>query len=198
MASDSEAATTTKRAEKTVRTFMNAAGEESPRARLDSVKFRVTFVDGGEHVELAWDELTPEVQRAAGLYGIMTSVTNTVGQKGLSAADMLDNATARLETIRGGAWSAEAKQGARTSDFVEAMQRVFTAAGQPLSEEKIAGVKKTLLDEEKGPVFREKWSSDPRISAAMAAIRSERAAATLAKAQARVTEAAPTALPSLD
>lgn len=194
MASDDVGST--KRAEKTIRTFYNAAGEESARARLDSVKFRVTFVESGDFVELGWDELSPEVQRAAGLYGIMTSVTNTVGQKGLSAADMLENASSRLETIRNGAWSAEVKAGARTSDFVEAMRRVYAEAGTPLSDAQIDHIKKTLADEAQGPAFREKMGSHVKIAAALAAIRSERAAETLAKAQAKA-QAEGSALPSL-
>lgn len=181
------------RAEKTLRQFRNAAGEFSPRARLDSEEVHITFLTGepgksepvGDPLICKFAELSPEVARAAALYGIMTSVTNTIGAKGLTVDDMIEIASSRLETILGGSWSAERQVGARTSDFVEALQRVFTAAGKPLSEESLNAVKAKLASETDGPAYREKLNSDPKVVAAVAAIRSERAAARAADAQAK-------------
>lgn len=188
--------TTRSRAEKTLRQFYNAAGEASSRARLDSVKVRISFLDGKEIVEAlecAADELSPEVLRAAALYGVMTSVTNTVGAKNLSVADMVDNATARLEVIKGGNWSADSKVGTRSSDYLDAMKRVFPN----MSEEQAEVVRKSLADEEKGPAFREKLNSDANVAAALAAIKSERAAARLAEAQAKAKGTTVSSLDSL-
>lgn len=192
---DNDAGTaTSKRAEKTIRVFSNSAGEKSSRAKLDSVRFDVTFVENGATVGLAFDELTPEVQRAAALYGIMTSVTNTVGAKGLSVAEMVDNAEARLEVIRGGLWSSESKVGARTSDYVEALIRVFTAKGRAPNEEQVASWKTRLASDE---AYRAAVEADVKVQAAVAAIRSERAQARLAEAAEKAKGAEDTNLDAL-
>jgi hypothetical protein len=177
-----------KRAEKTIRLFLNAEGVASPRARLDSVAFEVTLIEAGEKIGLRWDELSSEVQRAAGLYGIMTSVTNAVGAKNLSASDMVDNATARLEVIRSGAWSAESKVGARTGDVLEAIIRAFAESGKPLDEAGIETRRKLLLDEDQGPAFRDKALANPRVAAIFAAIKAQRAEERLAKAKAKAAD----------
>lgn len=197
---DNDAAAVKARADKTIRQFRNAEGDFSPRARLDSEEVHVSFLENGTSVHTLvcrYKDLSPEVARAAALYGVMTSVTNTIGAKGLTTQDMIETAEARLETILNGAWSAERQVGARTSDFVEALQRVFTADGKPLSEDQIAAVKKRLADETEGPTYRERLNSNPKVAAALAAIRSERAAARSAEAQAKAAAATDTSINDL-
>jgi len=97
-----DAPSASKRQEKTKRTFRDETGEVSARARTDSISGHIEFVSTGETLDFAWDDLSPEVQRAAGLFGIMTSVTNTVGRKDMTDEEMIEAAEARLETIKRG------------------------------------------------------------------------------------------------
>jgi hypothetical protein len=186
---DGEAVTSTRtRAEKTKRSFFNAAGETSPRARLDSIGGKIIFLPSGEELDFNWDDLTPEVQRAAGLFGIMTSTTNTVGRAGMTDDEMFQAASDRLGTILDGEWSAERQSGPRTSDLIEAAERAYTERGMTLSEEKIAEFKAKLSDEKTGPEFRAEMLSKTLIKAHFEAIKAERAAARAAKAKTAVTD----------
>jgi hypothetical protein len=176
------------RAEKTKRFFLDASGETSPRARLDSVAGRVTFVASGEILDFNWDDLTPEVQRAAGLFGIMTSVTNTVGRAGMTDEDMFTAASDRLGTILDGEWSAERQSGPRTSDLIEAAGRAFAERGMTFSDEKAAEIREKLADEKTGAEYRAQMLSKTAIKAHFEAIKAERAAQRAAKAKTAVTD----------
>jgi hypothetical protein len=64
---DGEAVTSGRtRQEKTKRFFLDESGETSPRARLNSVAGKVVFLPSGEELQFNWNDLSPEIQRAAG------------------------------------------------------------------------------------------------------------------------------------
>lgn len=171
------------RQEKTKRVFINDEGESTPRAHLNSVSGQVTFVGSGEVLAFSWDDFTPEVQRAAGLFGIMTSVTNTVGRAGMSEADMVQAATDRLGTLLDGEWSSDTRSGPRTSDLIEAVRRAYAERNMELSEEKEAKIKAKLSDEKTGSDYRNDLLGRTLIRAHFEAIKAERAQARAAKAQ---------------
>lgn len=181
-----ESGSTRTRAEKTKRFFLNADGEPSPRTRLDSVAGRVHFVGSDETLEFRWDDLTAEVQRAAGLFGIMTSVTNTVGRAGMTDEEMYQAASDRLATILDGEWSAERQVGPRTSDLIEAAARAFAERGMAFPAEKREEIRQKLADETTGAEYRATLLSKTSIKAHFEAIKAERAAERAAKAKAAV------------
>lgn len=179
-AATSEVVSRGKRAEKTKRLFLNAAGDASPRARLDSVAGKVVFVETNEALDFNWNDLSPEVQRAAGLYGIMTSVTNTVGRADMSIDDMIEAATDRLSIILDGNWSAEAKSGPGNNDLLLALQRTVEGMGKTWDP---APYLAKLADENVAEEFKKKWQATPQVKAHLDAIKSERALARLKKSQ---------------
>lgn len=173
-----------KRAEKTVRSFLNADGESSPRARLDSVKGRVQFTGTSEVLDFNYDDLSPEVARAAALFGIMTSVTNTVGKAGMTTDEMVEAAQARLDTILEGSWSAERQSGPRTNDLLEAATRYYAALNRPFSDEDKTELGRRLADEDSGDGLKKKLLAVDAFKAHYEAIKAERAAQRAAKAKA--------------
>lgn len=184
---DLDVASGSKRQEKTKRSFINGLGERSARAKLDSLRGQVVFVESGDTLEFAWDDLTAEVQRAAGLFGIMVSVTNTVGRKDMTPQEMVSAAEDRLATILEGEWSAERQSGPRTSDLLEATSRAHQEQGKEFSEEKRAEIQAKLADEKEGTAYRNFLLSKTAIKAHFEAIKAERAAQRAAKAKAEVT-----------
>lgn len=179
----------TKRAEVTDRVFLNAEGKTSPRARLDSVAARVSFIGKNEVLEWRYEDLSPEVRRAAALFGIMVSVTNAVGNKNLTMDEKIEAAEDRLAVITGGNWSAERGEGGpRNGDFFLAADRWYTEAGKTFTEEMKTSMAAKLNDEETGTDYRKKLQSDRRFAAHLAAIKSERAAERAAKAAAAAAE----------
>lgn len=190
MASDTPIASEGRtRQEKTKRLFITADGEATPRTGLESVAGKIIFVETGEELEFKWDDLTPEIQRAAGLFGIMTSVTNTVGRAGMSAAEMVEAAETRLEYIQGGQWSADRQSGPRTSDFIEAAARWYAEKGKPFDEDMRARMQAKLADEEAGAEYKADLLSRPSFKALFEAIKAERAAARAEKAKAAAASA---------
>ena len=185
---DGEVTSTRTRAEKTKRFFLNAEGETSPRARLDSIGGRIVFLPSNEELEFMWADLTPEVQRAAGLFGIMTSTTNTVGRAGMTDDEMFQAASDRLGTILDGEWSAERQSGPRTSDLIEAAGRAFAERGLEFSEAKANEIREKLADEKTGAEYRAQMLSKTAIKAHFEAIKAERAAQRAAKAKTAVTD----------
>lgn len=180
------AASESKRAEKTKRVFVNAAGEKSPRAKLDSVAGEVTLVSSGEQLHFALSDLKPEVINAAALFGIMTSITNAIGKAGMSDDEMWEAITARWETIEGGQWSGERTTGPKDSDILEAARRYQEESGRVFDEAAQAKMRAMLADEAGGADYRKRLLSAPRFKAHFEAIKAERAAQRAAKARANI------------
>lgn len=179
---DNGSASTRKRAEKTKRTFIDSDGNETPRANLKSVGGRIEFVKTGHTIDFAYEDLTTEVARAAALFGIMTSVTNTVGRADMSEQDMIEAAEARLDTIvKDGMWSAERQSGPANSDLIEAYARRNAKMGIAFTDQNRADVAAKLADEETGAAARQKLLSYDSVRIEFEAIKAERAAARLAK-----------------
>lgn len=182
------AASTRTRAEKTKRLFLTASGEATPRAGLESVAGKIIFV-GAEDSPLTfkYDDLSPEVARAAALFGIMTSVTNTVGRADMSLADMYEAAEARLAAIVDeGRWSAERESGPRTNDLIEAARRWYAERNKPFTDEMAAAMQAKLADEKSGPDYRTQLQRN--VAVHFAAIKAERAAERAAKAKERTPD----------
>ena len=178
------------RAEKTKRFFLDESGEASPRAGLTSTAGRIVFVETGDTLEFAYEELTPEIRRAAALFGIMTSVTNTVGRADMTVDEMVDAATARLEAIvQDGRWSAERQSGPRTGDLVEAAARWYAERNKEFSAETRAAISQKLADENEGDAYRKKLLANESFAAHFAAIKAERAAERASKAKAKLSGA---------
>lgn len=177
-------ASPSKRAEKTKRYFLDAEGEASPRASLKSVAGRIVFVGReSEPLEFSVDELTNDVKNAAALFGIMTSVTNTVGRADMTLDDMIEAAEARLKSIvEDGRWSAERESGPRTNDLIEAASRWYAEKGKTFSPEMVTKMQARLEAE---PDYRA--SLQRNVAVHFAAIKAERAAERARKAQANAT-----------
>lgn len=171
-----------KRAEKTKRLFLNEAGEAFPRANLESVAGKVIFVGTGEELTFRFEDLSPEIARAAALFGIMTSVTNTVGRADMSEDEMIEAAAARLSSIlEDGRWSAERQSGPRTSDLLEAASRWYAERGKQFTEEMRQQMQAKLADEETGTSYRANLMAN--VAAHFHAIKAERAQARAEKAK---------------
>ncbi|MBK8123865.1 MAG: hypothetical protein IPK54_10010 [Dokdonella sp.] len=137
--------------------------------------------------------LSAEVQRAVALYGIMTSVTNTVGAKGLSVQEMVDNAEARLEVIRVDCGVRSPRSGLEPPIMWRrsfASSRLWSAP----DEAQVASWKACLASDE---AYRTAVEADVKIQAVVAAIRSERAQAKLAEAAEKAKGAEDTNLDAL-
>lgn len=173
-------ASTSKRAEKTKRYFLDSKGEASPRASLQSVAGKIVFVGReSEPLTFAISDLTEDVKNAAALFGIMTSVTNTVGRADMTLDDMIEAAEARLKSIvEDGRWSAERESGPRTNDLIEAARRWYDAKGVAFTPEKVAAMQTRL---ENDPDYR--VALQRNVAVHFAAIKAERAAERARKAQ---------------
>lgn len=181
------AATEKKRQEKTKRVFVNAAGEKTPRAKLDSVGVEITFVRTGEVLKFNFDDFTPEVQRAGALWGIMTAVTNTVGKAGLSDAEISEAANDRLATLLDGQWTAEAQSGPRDSDILLAAERFQRERNLEWNDTVRDTMRAKLADEATGGDYRKRLLSVPAFKAHFEAVKAERAQERAKKAAADAT-----------
>ena len=179
------ASTSRTRQEKTKRLFIDSKGEAHPRAGLDSVAGQITFINSGEPpLEFRYADLSPEIQRAAALFGIMTSVTNTVGRADMSLDEMVEAATDRLRSIvEDGKWSAGPQSGPRTSDLIEAARRWYSERNREFTSDMEATMTAKLSDEVSGPEYRANLMKS--VAAHFAAIKAERAAERAAKAKDR-------------
>lgn len=183
-----------KRAEKTKRLFLDESGEATPRASTKSVAGRVVFVDSNATLEFDIRELEkahPGVVRAAALFGIMTSVTNTVGKKGMTADEMFEAAKDRLGVImEDGEWASAREGGPRSNDLILAAVRMYADTGKVLTEELQGKMRAMLQDENTGATYRETLNANKQLMAALATIRAERAT-ELAKKRAAEAVGAP-------
>lgn len=187
---DGAQASSRKRAEKTKRTFLDASGIETPRANLNSVAGRITFVESGETLDFSYDDLTPEVSRAAALFGIMTSVTNTVGRADMSAAEIYEAAENRLKTIvEDGLWTSDRQSGPASNIILEAIARRNGKKGLPFTDEDRARYHARLSDEKEGNEFKAKILAQPSVRVEYEAIKAERQAERLKRLQAKAAAA---------
>ena len=181
---------TTTRAEKSIREFYNAAGEKSARAGLETtgVVLRLAGVDDFS-LDIPYDSLTPEVARAAALFGVVTTVTNTIGKKGMTTDEMIEALEARAETLMNGIWTAERASGPRTSDVLTALIRYRESKGAAVTDEWKADMAKRLAEDTD---FAADVRSRPAVAVLVETIKLERQQDRIAKAKAKAGEATPT------
>ena len=185
MAETTEA--TAARAEKCTREFYSADGEKSARAGLATtgVILRLAGVDDFA-LDIPFDALSPEVQRAAALFGVVTTVTNTIGKKGMTTDEMIEPLEARAETLTSGIWTAERASGPRTSDVLLALVRYRESKGAQVDDAWKADMAKRLADDAD---FAADVKSRPAVAVLIETIKLERQQERIAKAKAKVTDA---------
>lgn len=177
----------TTRERTTKRIFVNAEGEESARALPDTVGGRVIFVETDYVVELdftsisGYNSIPNGVLRQGFAFGVMTSVTNTVGSSKLSIDEKIEACEARWEAISKGTWQSEREgSGPRSNDYLEAAKRVQASSGKP-------------WDETRTPLFLSKVSEDEGYTKTLLkndAFRAHMDAIKLERAQARAAKSA--------
>ena len=173
-----EAAENTRtRAEVTKRSFKNEAGEYTGRASTGTTGFRIELVESGDAFEHLLSEFSPGVISAAAAFGLVTSITNTVGGKSLSAEERKELMQDRIDTLLDGEWSAERQSGPRSSQLLEAWVRVRTEAGKESTQEWKDKVSLELRD---NPEKQKALLANPQVAAAYAAIKAE---ASIARAK---------------
>lgn len=181
MAETTEA--TTARSEKCSREFYNAAGEKSARAGLETTGVILRLVGADDFsLDIPYDSLTPEVARAAALFGVVTTVTNTIGRKGMTTDEMIEALEARAETLMNGVWTAERASGPRTSDVLTALIRYRESKGAAVTDEWKADMAKRLAEDAD---FAADVRSRPAVAVLVETIKLERQQDRIAKAKAK-------------
>jgi|CXWL01.1.fsa_nt_gi hypothetical protein len=156
----------------TKRSFVLSDGTEVSRATADVQSVRVIFVENDHVLDMNLDDLEPGVLRAAAAFGVLTSVTNTVGSSKLSLDEKIDAAQGRWEALQGGSWSAERESGPGNTDLVEAAARVQAARGKPWGDTERGAFGLRLKNEE---VKGKDLLANPTFKAQYDAIKAERA-----------------------
>lgn len=182
-----EVESTRTRAEVTKRSFLNDGGEYTGRATTKVKGFKIELVGTDQTFEHALADFDSGVLAAAAAFGLVTSITNTVGGKSLSAEERAELIADRIETLLEGEWSAERQSGPRSSQLLEALIRVRTDAGKDSPQEWRDRMAVTLRD---NPEKAKEYMANPLVAAALADIKAK-AALERAKALAAKSKAAP-------
>jgi hypothetical protein len=186
-----EAENTRTRSEVTKRSFLNEGGEYTGRATSKVKGFRIELVESGQVFEHALADFDSGVLAAAAAFGLVTSITNTVGGKSLSAEERVDLIQDRIETLLEGEWSAERQSGPRSSQLLEALVRVRADSGKETTQEWKDKMALVLRD---SPEKAKEYMANPLVAAALADIKAkaalERAKQLAAKSKAAPAEAA--------
>lgn len=143
---------------------------------LDTGAFEVLFGDGSK-VELDVNKVNAELQKKAMFHGIAQKIGDSyAGAKG-DFTKARESAQSVIDQLLAGEWRAARGEGEakpRIGELSEAIARVKSVDLATAT----AAVEKA--DDEK----RKTWRAHPKVKAAIAAIRSEKAQAELAKAEA--------------
>lgn len=126
----------------------------------------------GTEVVVMWEELSDEMKRVAGLFGLNTKIGNAAGGPGTP-----EMAAAVAEAIKSGAWSSERGVGAgiNKNDYADAVERAKSAAGHDFDRDAFV----TRLDDMEQQELKEFTASlrkIPQVEAALATIQAERKA----------------------
>lgn len=188
MAETTEA--TAARSEKCTREFYSASGEKSARAGLEStgVILRLAGVDDFA-LDIPYADLSPEVARAAALFGVVTTVTNTIGKKGMTTDEMIEALEARTETLLSGIWTAERASGPRTSDVLTALIRYRESKGATADDAWKANMAKKLAEDAD---FAADVRSRPAVAVLIETIKLERQQERIKKAKEKAHDTTPT------
>jgi hypothetical protein len=160
------------RAEVTKRSFKSKDGEYTGRATTETVGFRVELVESGEVFEHSLSDFSEGVLAAAAAFGLVTSITNTVGGKALSAQERAELIADRLETLLEGDWAAERQSGPRSSQLLEAIIRVRTDGGATTTPEQREALALRLKND---PEAVKAYLGNAKVAAAYADIKAKAA-----------------------
>lgn len=150
------------------------------------------FIVEGETIQAALADFPAHIIQMAAAFGLNTTIGNEAG-----GAEDDDEAIMamkdRLDSLLSGTWAVQRQAGPRFGDVLEAYARVYKAAGAVLTDEMKQTISAKLAA---GELKVKDVSKDPRMAAALAAIKLERQQARLTKLQAAIGSA-PTGLPTI-
>lgn len=174
------------RAEVSKRSFLNKDGGYTARATADTIGFKIELVESGDSFTHKLSEFTPGVLAAAAAFGLVTSVTNTIGGKSLSGDERAALLQDRLDTLLEGDWSAERQSGPRSSQLLEAIVQVRANAGKDSTQEWRDKVSTSLKTD---PELAKKYLANPLVAAEYANIKAKAAVERAQKLQAQAKTA---------
>lgn len=160
------------------RYFIDSTGEKHSRAIADAVKVVHEWKDREDlRLEMDLTSLSAEQKICAIAFGISQVVGNAYGGE-TDPDEAFEKGQARWETIVGGNWATERVIGDRTSDLVEAFAKAYQDAGKDFSDDKKRELQEKL---DSGALDPKALRADPRIRAALDAIKAKRASERAAK-----------------
>jgi hypothetical protein len=177
--------------------YLDAKGEAHKGIPDDCVGIRHTAKDDAGEVQIQGDivfaDLNPLVALKGLAFGLNTAYRNTynTNKNGADAEKALDALQNRLSGWEAGDWNqiGEGDGIGGIPTVIEAIKRAYVAAGkddataQKAYDDSLAHFRS--LDKEGREAQTKKWKSNPRVQVAFDTINSERAAAKLAKSQAK-------------
>lgn len=183
------------RAEVTKRSFLAEDGTYTGRATTKTKGFKIELVGSDQAFEYGLEDFDSGVLAAAAAFGLVTSITNTVGGKALSIEERVELIQDRIETLLEGEWSAERQSGPRSSQLLEALIRVREDAGKESTQEWRDRMSVTLRD---NPDKAKEYLANPLVAAALADIKAKAALERAKKLAAKSKEAPQAAADFLD
>jgi hypothetical protein len=187
----SDAANSSKKPRLVNRFFLDSEGKPHSRATPEGVSVVHEWKDGGYKLQMNLSDLSPEVIKCAALFGISQVVGNAYGGE-TDTQEAQEKAESRWNTLTDGRWATERESGPRTGDLVEAYAKAFADAGKPVTDEWKKSIAERL---ESGELDAKESQKNPRIKAAMDAIKLKRAQERAAKSAAAAAESSE--LPSI-
>lgn len=173
------------KARKVNRYFLDAAGKQYARAVPEAETVVHEWRDSGHKLVMPLKDLEDGILRCAALFGISQVVGNAYGGE-KDEADAIDKGTDRWETLAGGNWATERASGPKFGDIIAAYAKVYADAGKAKSETEIAAFAEKLNS---GVLDPKDAASQPKIKAAMDAIKIKRMQDRMAKRQAEAADA---------
>lgn len=148
---------------------------------LDSGEFEIAFGDGTK-VGANISEFNPEIVKQLAFHGLGQKAGDSyAGAKG-DFTKAREAAQSVIDQLKQGEWRSARGEGEakpRLGELAEAIARVKGIA----VDKAMAAVEKIAQDAENGPAKLKEWRAHPKVKAAIAAIRSEKAQAELAAAE---------------
>lgn len=173
------AATETKRAKVADRAYLTPAGD-SRNAKPDATGLKFTFADKSSRT-VALDKFPANIQKCLAWHGLSQKLGDSFAAVKGNVTDALENFDALVEVLMSGTFVEKGEGvGPAPTLIFEAIMRAHKAAGTaPKNGEE--AIKAMLKDK----AIREGALKDPKIAAAYAAIRAERAQAQAKEAAAK-------------
>lgn len=161
-----------KRAKIADRVYVSPSGE-SRNANPDSTALNFKFANG-KTMSFAIAKFPVNVQKCFAWHGLSQKIGDSFASAKGNIDEAIENVEALVEVLMAGTWVEKGEGvGAAPSLVLEAVIRALKAEGQVVDDARVAKAAETLKIKEK----REGALKDPKIAAAYAAIRAERAVA---------------------